>query len=97
MKTRRSEERRVFRSGVLTPTLTGAQPALYTVNGKTVRPLGQESDKSIALLNALDENQKIGRASCLPIWRSHSHPDRRPTRPLYGERQDRAASWPGKR
>jgi hypothetical protein len=44
--------------GVLTPTLTGAQPALYTVNGKTVRPLGQESDKAIALLNALDENQK---------------------------------------
>jgi hypothetical protein len=30
--------------GVLTPTLTGAQPALYTSNGKTVRPLGQESD-----------------------------------------------------
>src|SRR5262245_3269252 len=44
--------------GILTPTLTGAQPALYTVNGKTVRPLGQESDKAVALLNALDENQK---------------------------------------
>jgi hypothetical protein len=44
--------------GVLTPTLTGAQPALYTVNGKTVRPLGQESDKAFALLNALDETQK---------------------------------------
>ncbi len=41
--------------GVLTPTLTGAQPALYTINGKTVRPLGQESDKAFALLNALDE------------------------------------------
>jgi hypothetical protein len=27
--------------GVLTPTLTGAQPALYTINGKAVRPLGQ--------------------------------------------------------
>jgi len=40
--------------GVLTPTLTGAQPALYTQNGKTVRPLGQESDKALALLNALD-------------------------------------------
>src|SRR5262249_53151070 len=37
---------------------TGAQPSLYTVNGKTVRPLGQESDKAVALLNALDENQK---------------------------------------
>ena len=44
--------------GVLTPTLTGAQPALYTLNGKTVRPLGQESDKAFALLNALDENQR---------------------------------------
>lgn len=44
--------------GVLTPTLTGAQPALYTMNGKTIRPLGQESDKAIALLNALDENQR---------------------------------------
>ena len=44
--------------GVLTPTLTGAQPALYTVDGKTIRPLGQESDKAIALLNALDESQR---------------------------------------
>ena len=44
--------------GVLTPTLTGAQPALYTIDGKTVRPLGQESDKAFALLNALDENQR---------------------------------------
>jgi hypothetical protein len=44
--------------GILTPTLTGAQPALYTLNGKTIRPLGQESDKAQALLNALDENQK---------------------------------------
>ena len=44
--------------GVLTPTLTGAQPALYTMDGKTVRPLGQESDKAFALLSALDEKQK---------------------------------------
>jgi hypothetical protein len=44
--------------GVLTPTLTGAQPALYTIHGKTVRPLGQESDKALALLDALDENQR---------------------------------------
>jgi hypothetical protein len=44
--------------GILTPTLTGAQPALYTSNGKTVRPLGQESDKALALLNAFDETQK---------------------------------------
>jgi hypothetical protein len=44
--------------GVLTPTLTGAQPALYTSNGKTVRPLGPESDRALALFNALDENQR---------------------------------------
>jgi hypothetical protein len=44
--------------GILTPSLTGAQPALYTVNGKTVRPLGGESDKAIALLNALDDKQR---------------------------------------
>jgi hypothetical protein len=44
--------------GVLTPTLTGAQPALYTANGKTVRPLGKESDKGIALLQSLDETQR---------------------------------------
>ncbi len=43
--------------GILTPTLTGAQPAIYTSNGKTVRPLAGESDKAIALLNALDEGQ----------------------------------------
>jgi len=44
--------------GILTPTLTGAQPALYPANGKTVRPLGQESDKAMALLNALDDTQR---------------------------------------
>jgi hypothetical protein len=44
--------------GILTPTLTGAQPALYTENGKTIRPLGPESDKAIGLLDALDENQR---------------------------------------
>ena len=44
--------------GTLTPTQTGAQPALYTLDGKTVRPLGQESDKAVVLLNALDQNQR---------------------------------------
>ena len=44
--------------GILTPTLTGAQPALFIENGKTVRPLGQESDKALAMLNALDEGQR---------------------------------------
>ena len=54
--------------GVLTPTLTGAQPALYTNNGKTVRPLGQESDKAFALLNALDEKPAETSDSELPCW-----------------------------
>ena len=44
--------------GILTPSLTGAQPALYTMNGKTIRPLGEENDKAFALLNALDESQR---------------------------------------
>jgi hypothetical protein len=44
--------------GVLTPTLTGAQPALYTSGGRTVRPLGRESDKALALLNALDDSER---------------------------------------
>jgi hypothetical protein len=44
--------------GILTPSLTGVQPALYTANGKTVRPLGQESDKALALLNSLDSTQR---------------------------------------
>jgi len=42
--------------GALTPTLTGAQPAVYTSKGKTVRVLAQESDKAFDLLNALDDN-----------------------------------------
>jgi hypothetical protein len=44
--------------GIPTPTLTGAQPALYTENGKTIRPLGPESDEGLALLNGLDQNQR---------------------------------------
>ena len=44
--------------GILTPTLTGAQPALYNFNGKIVRPLGAESDKALVLLNSLDETQR---------------------------------------
>ena len=44
--------------GVITPTLTGAQPAIYKSNGKTVRALAQENDKAFALLNAMDETQR---------------------------------------
>lgn len=44
--------------GVLTPTLTGAQPATFQLNGKTIRPIGRESDKALALLQSLDEKQR---------------------------------------
>lgn len=44
--------------GILTPSLTAAQPAKYVVAGKTVRPLGAENDKGFALINALDEGQR---------------------------------------
>jgi hypothetical protein len=44
--------------GVLTPTLTGAQPGVYTLNGKTVRPLGQENDKAARLLGMLSNEQR---------------------------------------
>ncbi|MBV8819790.1 MAG: DUF3500 domain-containing protein [Acidobacteriaceae bacterium] len=45
-------------NGVITPTLTGAQPAVYKSNSKTIRALAQENDKAFALLNALDETQR---------------------------------------
>jgi len=48
----------VGHDGILTPSLTAAQPAKYTVDGKTVRPLGAENDKAFALVNALDEEQR---------------------------------------
>jgi Protein of unknown function (DUF3500) len=44
--------------GILAPTLTGAQPAVYTSNGKTVCVLGEENDKAFALLDALNEIQR---------------------------------------
>jgi hypothetical protein len=44
--------------GVLTPSLTGAQPATYVRDGRTVRPLAGESDKAFALFQALDARQR---------------------------------------
>jgi Protein of unknown function (DUF3500) len=44
--------------GVMTPSLTGAQPATFKVNGETIRPVGRESDKALALLQSLDANQR---------------------------------------
>jgi hypothetical protein len=42
----------------MAPSLTGAQPATYTVEGRTVRPLGRENDAAFALVNALDASQR---------------------------------------
>jgi len=44
--------------GTLAPSHTGAQPAIYEIEGKTVRPLGRELDKSFALLQSLDDAQR---------------------------------------
>ena len=43
---------------VLTPSLIAVQPARYTVEGKTIRPLGRENDKAFVLINALDAPQR---------------------------------------
>ncbi len=45
-------------ANVLAPTHTGAQPATYTMAGRTVRPLGDENDKAFALINALTPEQQ---------------------------------------
>jgi hypothetical protein len=44
--------------GTLTPSHTAAQPARYEIEGKTVRPLGDETDKAFALLSSLTEAQR---------------------------------------
>jgi hypothetical protein len=43
---------------VITPSHTGAQPATYSMNGETIRPLGKENDKAFALINALNPAQR---------------------------------------
>jgi hypothetical protein len=42
----------------MAPSLPAAQPATYTIEGRSVRPLGDENDKAFALINALDEAQR---------------------------------------
>lgn len=42
----------------MAPSLPAAQPASYTFEGRTVRPLGNENDKAFALINALDATQR---------------------------------------
>ncbi|WP_433970957.1 DUF3500 domain-containing protein [Tunturiibacter lichenicola] len=44
--------------GIMTPSLTGAQPAVFKVDGKTIRPLGRESDEALTLLESLDAKQR---------------------------------------
>lgn len=44
--------------GVLTPSLIAVQPAKFTLDGKTVRPMGRETDKALDLLQALTDNQR---------------------------------------
>ena len=48
----------VGRRATLAPSHTGAQPATYTIEGRTVRPLGDESDLAFKLLTSLDEAQQ---------------------------------------
>jgi hypothetical protein len=45
-------------NNAMTPSLPAAQPAKYTLNGQTVRPLGHENDKGFALINALNPAQQ---------------------------------------
>ena len=47
----------VGQNSVMTPSLPAAQPAKYTLNGQTIRPLGRENDKGFALINALNAAQ----------------------------------------
>jgi hypothetical protein len=44
--------------GVLTPSLIAVQPASFTLDGKTVRPMGRETDKALELIKALTDEQR---------------------------------------
>lgn len=44
--------------GTLAPSHTGAQPAMYEIEGRTVRPLGDETDKAFALMSSLSDAQR---------------------------------------
>jgi hypothetical protein len=48
----------VGEQGTLAPSHTAAQPAIFELEGKTVRPLGRETDKAFALISSLDEAQR---------------------------------------
>jgi Protein of unknown function (DUF3500) len=46
------------RQATLAPTHTAAQPASYSFEGRTVRPLGDENDRAFALMETLDAAQR---------------------------------------
>jgi hypothetical protein len=48
----------VGEQNTIAPSHTGSQPAIYELEGKTIRPLGGEIDKSFALLSSLDEAKR---------------------------------------
>ena len=48
----------VGNQGTLSPSLPAAQPAIFELEGKTIRPLGREVDKAYALLSSLNEAQR---------------------------------------
>jgi hypothetical protein len=45
-------------NGVLTPSLIATQPAAFVRDGKTIRPMGAETDLAFALINALTPEQR---------------------------------------
>jgi hypothetical protein len=42
----------------MAPSLPATQPATFTIEGREIRPLGNENDKAFALINALDSAQR---------------------------------------
>ena len=46
------------RQATLAPSHTAAQPATYSIEGRTVRPLGDENDRAFALMATLDAAQR---------------------------------------
>ena len=46
------------RQATLAPSHTAAQPASYSFEGRTIRPLGNENDRAFALMATLDAGQR---------------------------------------
>lgn len=46
------------RAATLAPTHVGVQPASFTIEGRSVRPLGNENDRAFALMASLDAEQR---------------------------------------